>query len=198
MEAHQRRGFLQAVEAHVVAKGAIPQGFARGDGSFQHDFAVAGHLQINGFAARQMHTCSGIQAGKEPFTELHRDRCGGGHHQQRVHPQGHGDLKFFAPFSRLAQVTRASAHAQPVHGHAAGILLLQPVDPHIGNLGFWVFGDHQTQGDHPAGIAGPGANQRQLIEIQLSLRHHLLMAAGRQVTVGSGFDQIPEHTRKAG
>ena len=86
MEAHQRRGFLQAVEAHVVAKGAIPEGFARGDGSFQHNFAVAGHLQINGFAACQMHTLAGIQPSKEPFAELHRNWRGGSHHQQRVHP----------------------------------------------------------------------------------------------------------------
>ena len=85
-----------------------------------------------------------------------------------------------------------------MHGHAAGVLLLQPVHPHIGDLGFRIFGDHQAKGDHAAGIAGPRADQWQLVEIQLLLAHHLLVAAGGEVTVGSGFDQIPQHARKAG
>ena len=107
-----------------------------------------------------MHTCAGIKPCKKPFTELHRNRCGGSHHQQGVHPKSDRYFEFFATLSGLAQVTGSTAHAQPVHGHAAGVLLLQPVHPHIGDFRFWIFGDHQAKGDHTAGIAGPRTNQR--------------------------------------
>ena len=160
VEAHQGRRLFSAVKAHVVAAGTIRQFLARGDRALKHHFAVGRHFQVHGFALGQPHPFAGIEPGKQPFAQLHRDGRGGGHHQQGVNADGHGHLQLFAHLGGLAQVPGPTPHTQPVHGHGVDRLPLQAVDPHIGHPGFRVFGDHQPQGDHPARIPWPGAQQR--------------------------------------
>ena len=193
VEAHQGRLLGVAVEAHVIAEGAIGQLLAGGDRALQHDLAVAGHLQVERFALHQPHPLAGIEPGEQPFTQLHRDRRRRRHDQQRMDADGNGDLQFLAQSRRLAQMAGAAAHAQPVHGHRRGGLLLQAIHAHIRHAGFRILGDHQPQGDHAARIRRPGTQQGQGIEIQLLPFEHHLVAGGGEIAVGPGFDQIPEH-----
>ncbi len=154
---------------------------------------MAGHLQVDGFAGGQTNPFSGIDACEQPLAELHRDRCGGGHHQQRVHADGHCHLQLLAHGGCLAQVAGTTAHAQPVHGHRVHRLLLKPVDTHVGDTGFGVFGYHQSKRDHAPGITRPGPDQGDVVEINLIATEHLLTAGGCEVAVGLGLDQVPEN-----
>ena len=181
----------------MVAEGAIGQLLAGGDRALQHHLAMAGHLQVHGFALGQPHALSGIEAGEQPFAQLHRDRGGRRHHQQRMHADRDRDLQLLAHGRRLAQVAGAAAHAQPVHGHGVDRLLLQPVHAHVGGAGFRVLGDHQAERDDPAGIARPGAQQRQGIEIHLLPLEHLLVAGGREVQIRPRLEHIQQHRTKA-
>ena len=197
MEAHQGRGFLAAVEAHVVAAGAIGCQLARGDRAFEHHFAMAGHLQVQGFAAGQAHPFTGVDAGKQPFAELHRNWRGRGHHQQGMDPNRHGHLQGLAQGRGLAQVPGAAAHAQPMDRGRIDRLLLQPVHPHVGHARFRVLGNHQAQGDHGAGIPGPGAQQGQDVQVHVGPLEHLLLARGEQVQVRAGLEQVEQQAAKA-
>ena len=181
----------------MVAEGAIGQFFARSDGAFEHHLAVAGHLQVHRFAPGQAHAFTGIEPGEQPLAQLHGDRGGRSHDQQRMHADGDGDLQFFAHRRRLAQVAGTAAHAQPVHRHGVDALLLQPVHPHVWRAGFGVFGDHQPQGDDPAAISGPGAQQRQGIEVHRLPLEHLLAAGGGEIEIGPGPEHIQQHRAKA-
>ena len=144
----------------MIAKGAVGQLLARGDRSFEDDFAVAWHLQVQGFALRQSHALSGVETSKQPLAQLYGNRRGSSHHQEGVNPDRDGDLQRFTECGGLAQVARAPAHAQPMHRHGVDRLLLQPVDPDVGGPGFGILRDHQAEGDDAARITGPGPQQR--------------------------------------
>ncbi|CAI8156396.1 MAG: Uncharacterised protein [Synechococcus sp. CC9902] len=160
----------------MVSEGTIGHHLPGGDRSLQHHLAVAGHLQINGFARGKPDPFSGVDAGKQPFTQLHRYRGGCGHHQQRMHPDCHGNLKLFAHGGGLAQVAGPPAHTQPMHGHRVHRLPLKSIHPNVGNTGFGILGDHQAKGDHTAGISGPGPDQGDVVEIDLIAPEDLLPA----------------------
>jgi hypothetical protein len=181
----------------VVAEGAVRQLLTRGDRALEHHLAVAGHLQVHGPAPGQPHTFTPVEARKQPFAQLHRDRRGRRQHQQRMHADGDGDLERLAQRSRLAQVAGAAAHAQPVHGHRVDRLLLQPVHAHVRRARLRVLGDHQAEGDDPAAVAGPGPQQRQFVEVHLLPLEHLLLAGGREIEIRSGPEQINQHRAEA-
>ena len=92
VEPHKRGVLHAAVKTHVVAKRTIRADFPGGDRSFQHHFAVAGNLQIDGFARCQAHAFPRVNPGEEPFAELHRNRGCCRHHQQGMHANGDSNL----------------------------------------------------------------------------------------------------------
>ena len=93
-----------------------------------------------------------------------------------MHADGHGHLKLLAHGGGLAQVAGATAHAQPVHGHGVHRLLLKPVNTHVGDTGFGVFGDHKSKRDHAPCITRPGPDQGDVVEIDFIATEHLLTA----------------------
>ena len=60
VKAHQGGGLNAAVKTHVVAERAIRQLLPRIDGAFKHQFAMGGHLQIQGFATGQPHPLAAV------------------------------------------------------------------------------------------------------------------------------------------
>ena len=80
-----------------------------------------------------------------------------------------------------------------MHGHRVDRLTLQPVDTHVWDARFRILGDHQPERDHTAGVARPGTDQGDVVEIHLVAAKHLLAAGGREISIRPGLDQIPEH-----
>jgi hypothetical protein len=84
-----------------------------------------------------------------------------------------------------------------MHRHGVARLLLQPIDAHVGGTGLRIFGDHQAEGDDPAAVAGPWAQQGQRIEVHRLAALHHLAAGGSEVEIRPGLHHIPENGAEA-
>ncbi len=180
----------------MVAKWTVWTHLSRSNRSLQHHLTATWHLQINRFAGGETYSFPCINSCKQPFTELHWNWCCCRHHKQRVHTNGDGDLKLFTHRRCLAQVTRTTTNAQPMHGHGVDRLTLQPINPHVWNTGFRVLRDHESQRDHTTGITRPRSDQGDLFQIDVISQKHLLPAGRDKIAVWSGLHQIPKHPCK--
>ena len=88
---------FERIKARVVAKGPFGPQFAKFDVSFENDFGVGGHLEIDRLASHQLDWIAAQKAGKKKLVHI------GGHGQDagkaggRVRSNRHGDFQFAAP-----------------------------------------------------------------------------------------------------